>query len=267
MRVDSATELRIQGNVVFQLDPGSALENNGLIVLESDAVLQEADGAPIFGNGTERFDRTYATPMNGIDAGGLGLRLTTPGAPGDVLLVRGHISRTDTAGRSSVARWYRVLVQQSTGQDATVEFAVDNTELNAIPPANLVLHANSGGDSLWMPFTGAVDIPDLTVTADVPDTLGTFTLFDGPVSISVIERPAALGYGLFPTHTDGPVQVVIPDGHVVRSMELVDSKGGRLPLAYSNLGSGTHHLDLGSIASGAYWMVLDARIALPLIRQ
>lgn len=260
MTVLDGTGFRVAPGTTMHLDLQGDLEiagtaevtNDGLIIVAPGTSILEPLGAPISGSGIESATDLYATPLSGVDPGGLGLEITTTDPPGTLVVERGHLAWSDTAGRVSVERWYRVSPQTWSGSPATIRFHVDPSELNGISFPSAVMHVRSGADSLWAPHPGWVDQLDHAVEASVPDSLGTFTVFEGMLPTGTQDHAFGPGWGVFPSVVQDHVNIRVPAGEALRRTEVLDLRG-RCILAQDHPAmQGVQRLELGRLASGSY---------------
>lgn len=181
MNVAPGTDIRIEAAVVFDVQTGAALVNDGHIAFGTQASLAEAPGWPIVGVGTESTARYYASPLSATAPAGLGFSFTTALAPDSFVVERGHLPRLNNQNVESIARWYHVRCGTVAGLGATGVLAYDLTELNGIPEAALRMARNGNGGAWWPELSSTLDLGLHTATAALPDSLGWFTLFDDAV--------------------------------------------------------------------------------------
>src|SRR5688572_21058994 len=78
LTVEAGTQVELLGPLEWSIAPGAQVVNDGTIELGTEAILLEADGAPITGAGTEHAQRTVPAGGGVVEPGGLGLSLASP---------------------------------------------------------------------------------------------------------------------------------------------------------------------------------------------
>ena len=263
MQVLPGTTVRVAGNTTWQLPAGSQLINDGTIVVGASGSLSEAEGAAILGSGVERTTRTYGAPLTGEDPAGLGMVLDLPGVPDTVTVVRGHMPRTDTAGRTSVARWYELSVSASLAPGSSFRFRYDPTELGGLSENDLAGHRRLSADTLWEPLLSTPDPAVREVAVILADSTGTFTLFEGGIISGTPDHRTGRTVVLYPNPASD--RFLVRSDRTLGTVELFDA-GGRLMHRWSlPPGQQAAEFDLGDLAPGAYQVVIDRRHQLTLI--
>ncbi len=260
LTVAAGTLLRIDGPITWELATGSTCVNDGNIELTPSAVIQEADGAPIMGQGLEHIAVTYANALANSDPGGLGLLVSTAVAPDVVDLWRGHVPMSEAGGAQSVARWYDWSSSVNAGLNAAIAFRYDPVLLNGIAEADQVLHVYAGG-SVWSPLPSAVNTAARTVSASGLDSLGTFTTFDGALPTGIARPADRPGAVLMPTVSDTEVRLIAAPTDRSRVVDVFDAtgrivwrsvlpaNGGTLTIPVSGLGTGLHLVHVQGLAA------------------
>lgn len=220
--VDPGTSLRLESAGTFAIPTGSAVINNGEVVLGPGTDLQEGAGAAISGTGVERTTRNLGA-VTQADIGGLGAKLTTTASMGLTQITRGHMPFTDYSGSTSIARWVEVDPANNTGLNAGLEFRYDLNELNGVPESDQVMHIRHQPD-VWWALPSAVNVVDRWVITSGLDSLGLFSTFAGQLPNTVAEVP---GYDLrLAVDEAGDAWLYVPGRMPVRQIELFSAGGG-----------------------------------------
>lgn len=263
--VDAGTVLRIEGQGTVATTPGSTWVNNGEVQLGPQALLNEANGAPISGTGTERYTATYTDPLSNTEPGGLRLVVSTVQAPQGVTLVRGHQPITEPGGAVGTARWYQWASDVNTGLDAEVRFGYDESQLNSVVETDQVLHVLQA-NTFWLAIPSSVDAPNDRVDAINLDSIGTLTTFSGALTTGLADGSNPLQAMLFPTVTDESVIVVVGKSSLL-SVELLDVQGRGLRSYTSPAPSRTMRIDVSGLSAGVYLVRVNGGRALRFIRS
>lgn len=269
LSIEPGTSLRVEAPVTWAIADGAAVVNDGMIVLGPQAVLQEADGAPITGAGTERCTRVLSSSANAEDLGGLGLELTTAVPLGTTTVIRGHLPYTDTAEATSIARWYRVLPTTNSGLGALLGFHYDATELNGIDELAQAVHIATVEDTVWNALNSTVSSVDRRVDAGPVDSLGLFTTFE----VSIPTGSPVLGAALRPFLTPNPasdrIVLHLPDGARMQRLEVLTADGRPVMRTTMNVRAqeGGIPIAIDGLAPGVYLLRLDGLGTLPFVKR
>jgi hypothetical protein len=266
LEVMNGTTVRLLSPVQWQFQSGSTCLNDGLIELSPSATVQEAVGAPIGGLGTERIQRTYAAPLSGTEPGGLGLTVSTVGAPGAVTLERGHAPILEPGGAESTGRWFHWSADVNTGLDATVAFAYDPTQLNGVSETDQVLHVLQA-NSFWQAIPSSVNTGANEVDAIGLDSLGFLTTFTGALTTSIAERVRDEGAFLAPTLTETTTLLITISTDLDRPVEVFDATGKRVLGLVLPAGAPRISITVADLAPGVYTVHLGGSRSLRFIRS
>lgn len=253
--VANGTTVQVEGAVDWQLLPGAAVVNDGVIDLGTQATLQEQTGEPITGGGTEVSTWPNAAPLAGVDPGTLGLSVTTNYADGGLVVRRGHTQSEVLNGTLSIARWYGIRTPTPTSESMTLGLHYDATELLGIVPENLSVFSAATLTSTWVPLAGTNDVPTHTLTAFAGAPEIFVTAYDLLLALSV-EGPSDEEARVWPTIIDGPINIALPQNELLQAVELFDARGRSL---WRTTAAGTlgNKVELPSLASGAYVMRIN----------
>ncbi|MEO8066901.1 MAG: T9SS type A sorting domain-containing protein [Flavobacteriales bacterium] len=255
MNVAPGTDVRIESPVVFTVQSGAVLVNDGHIAFGALASLNEVAGSPVVGAGTESTARSYPSPLLSTAPAGLGFSFTTAAAPDSFIVERGHLPHLNNQNAQSIARWYHVRSGNVAGLGATGALSYDLTELNGIPEAALRIARNGNGGPWWPELSSTVDLGLHNATAALPDSLGWFTLFDD----AVISTTGDLGarnwvFQLAPSLVED--HLTIRGAERIENVALFDAAGKLLQLF--NGGNATCLvLATTALRSGAYFVQVN----------
>lgn len=252
MTVAVGTSIVISDTLVWQFASGSSLVNDGFIDLGSGATLDEPDGQPVTGSGTERSMLALNTAGPGIEPGGLGLTLDLTEADGMLSITRGHLPRVAGNGVEGVARWYFLEAAGLASSPFPVSMQVDGSELNGLASDELALHVSVSSDGPWAQIPTSVG-PSSSLEGTLPGTGLHLTAFE-PDLITAAEAGSALpGSRVWPTVAQDVVHVESMDHATpLVEVEVFDAIGRRVLRHVPAAGSGSSTLDIQGIAPGHY---------------
>lgn len=263
--VEEGTSLRLPPGLVWSIPQDAEVLNDGTIDLGPDAILNEAEGSAIQGNGTEVSRHLHAQALTAHQAGGLGLTLSTTIAPDSFTVVRGHAITDAGDGRSSVARWYTVATGSSEALGASIMFAYQDHELGTLDAVQLRIHRWE--EEAWTGLPGASQPLERTVTATNVDAIGTITLFEANGNVGLAPTQARGSLALHPTVTDGLLHLA-GDGLGSDSRITIMDQAGRTVQRMRPIPCGPWFcIDVSQLAQGAYLLRTDQHGAMPFFRQ
>ena len=111
----------------------------------------------------------------GVNVAGLGAKLTTDSALGEITICRGHAKQIGDSGQTSILRYYDITPTTNTGLDATLVFNYDDSELNGITEADLQLYRSVDSGTSWIPRGGTLDTGANTLTLSGIDAFSRWT--------------------------------------------------------------------------------------------
>lgn len=263
--VDPGTVLRIEGPLTVATTPGSSWVNNGEIHLGPEALLNEANGAPLSGTGTERITSPYTSPLSNEEPGGLRLVVTTVQPPQNVTLVRGHQPIMEPGGAVGTARWYQWYSDVNSGLDAQVRFGYDEGQLNGVAETDQVLHVLQS-NTFWLAIPSSVDAGNDRVEAIGLDSIGTLTTFSGALTTGLADGAEQSQAMLFPTVADESVMVVLETARSL-SLDLLDAQGRTLRSYMSLAPTRTMRLDVSALPAGLYLVRINGGRTLRFTRS
>lgn len=160
----------------FRIDAGAQVENNGTITLSPSQFISEAPNFPVTGAGHEDYVNTYSTPVTALNPGGLGLVLTSAGAP-DSLWVKRYHNPLSNYGANGIARNYKVTSESNSGLSASATLNYDVTELNGNNQNNLILYQSNNSGLDWEVINGTAFAGYVQSLPNTIDSFSLFTLF------------------------------------------------------------------------------------------
>ncbi|MBK8497406.1 MAG: T9SS type A sorting domain-containing protein [Flavobacteriales bacterium] len=268
LHVDTGTTMRFAGPLVWQLAPDATVVNDGSIDLGTEAQLAEVDGSPISGMGYEVAIWAPAAPLNGAQAGGLGLTITSTYADGGLTVERGHLPASAANGTPSIARWYRISTPTPTTADMLVDFRYDPVELNGILPASLSLFKAPDLSGTWTALLTLADEPNHSLAATDPSPSAYLTAFDFDAVNGFDADDDAHTARVWPTVVHDQLNIAMPLGQPIRRIAILDSRGTRVLSTSLHAPSCIARIDLSALADGLYMVqVNDARSAQRVIKQ
>lgn len=255
LTVSAGTQVRIEAPLTWQLAPGAAVVNHGLIDFGAQGSLVEQAGSPITGTGIETAQWAPTAPLVDAEPGGLGLTLSTAYAGGDLRVERGHVPRETALGETSVARWYRVSTHIPTSDALLAAIRIDTTELNGIAPNVLGLYHSADGQT-WVPTISSIDLPSLTISGQTPAPEILLTAFDSEVVTRAFSTSAGDSWGVAPTLVDDWVRIESRRGRMIESLDLLDGHG-RLVLRENPMDRFAAGLGMAGLPAGPYVVLIN----------
>ncbi len=257
LTIDEGTSIRIDAPLTWTLQSGSQVVNNGDIMLDASAQLDESLGAAISGTGTERITRTLSGPLTDENPGGLGGILTTDASLGSTIVVRGHTPFTDYSGHTSIARWIDFSPANNTGLNATVTFRYDPAELNGLTESEQRLHIRASSE-VWWYLISTVNVGDHSVASSGMDSLGIFTTFDDDLPNGI---PASIGEASFALlgTAGGPMYLHVPSGAQATVLDIHAINGTTIAALSPHWNEGLHALPEFDLTPGVYQLRVNAR--------
>lgn len=257
LHVEAASSLRIETPLTWSLPTGSVVVNDGDIILGAGARLEEAVGAAITGNGTERITRDLSTPVTAEDPGGLGGIITTEIALGNTLVVRGHLPYTDYSGHTSIARWIDLTPATNSGLDAQLSFRYDPAELNGVAETDQRLHVNTS-TGLWWFLASDVNTGERTVSTAGLDSLGLFTTFNEDLPNSIVPVVHGTAFALLGA-PGSPLYLSVPANERAETLEVYAANGALLRAVSPRWATGVHALPISGTSAGLYRLRVNGR--------
>ncbi len=144
---------------------------NGQLTLSSGATL--SGSGLLTGSGNISITEDIGTPT-ADNIGGLGLVVTSATNMGSTDVARFHTAQTgELGGGNSIKRYYTIVPTTNTGLNATIVFNYDDSELNGLTEATLVLWSSADGTT-WTYAGGTLDATANTVTLSSLDGLAQY---------------------------------------------------------------------------------------------
>jgi hypothetical protein len=264
MTVAAGTSIVISDTLAWQFGSGSSLVNDGFIDLGYGATLEELDGEPVTGIGTEQslLDLNAAGP--GAEPGGLGLTLDLPQADGMLSISRGHVPKVAGSGVEGVARWY--FLEGSTATPFPLGMQIDVSELNGLAIDQLALHASSNGDGPWEVLSTTLG-PLNELESVLPGAGLYLTAFDPDLITTAAVGTDAPGYRVWPTVVQDVVHIGSPGpASPLIEIEVLDATGRSVLRHAAASGSGLATMDLRGIAPGGYLIRVNKSATFRVLR-
>lgn len=255
--VASGTTLTFNAPLTWQIAPDGIVVNDGLIDLDAQGSLIESDGQPITGAGVERARWPEALPLQDAHPGGLGLRITSDPANGDLEVQRGHQPVFAANGTPSIARWYRISTPAPSVSAMAVSFRYDLTELNGIQPSALALFEAPELAGTWTALATASDLPNQSLSATDQAPTDFITAFDLDAATSVPNEPEASGVRVWPTLVEDRINISSSVGDPIRTIELFDLSGRTIWRYQPSAIVERMTVALPSLASGSYTLLVN----------
>jgi hypothetical protein len=169
----------------FVLNNGDFALNGCTVTLGPAASLAETPGNLVTGtSGVVTTTRTLTAPPLTDNIAGLGISIGSAADLGSTVLTRGHA--TQTAGGSSITRYFDVTPATNTGLNATLRFRYDESELNGTSEPTLALYRSTDGGASWTAQGGALNTALNTIELSGLDGLSRWTAAgDAGVGVSV----------------------------------------------------------------------------------
>ena len=224
LTVANGTRIAIDGPITWGIVPGATLINDGRIEMGTLGTMDEPEGNPITGNGTEHALYLSVGPASDVEPGGLGLSLSTIDGLGDVEVVRGHTVQLDGTSTESIARWFELVAPPSPGVSVGLRFHYDPVELNGLLESDLILHS---GDELigpWAALAGTPDLPNHDIISSWLSPWGFITAFDEDITTDV-PGGADAEFMIWPTVTEDMIHIRSRNGARVESLTVMDATG------------------------------------------
>lgn len=256
LTVAGGTQIVVASPLVWHIAEGAIVVNDGLIDLGTTGELDEAEGWPITGAGTEKATRSFPAAFGMTEPGGLGLELSGASGIGECVITRGHQPFT-VSGTESIARWFLIEAAPQEGAAIDVRFRYDPTELNGLDGTALMLHASAAPWAPWTPLNGTNLPAQYMLTAPYPSPWHLVTAFDQDIPMGMYDADAIPTFVVRPTVTDGPVHIDVNGTEVLRSVRLLDT-AGRLVRSVGPSGDTVGMVvDLSPLPSGMYVLLLN----------
>lgn len=165
----AAGNVKLKGDIAinggtFSLLNGDADLNSYILTLDATASLSETTGNTVKG------DDGYITTTRSLNApssdnvAGMGIEISTTSNLGNTEVRRGHYAQFIN-GLESIDRYFEFLPTNSSGNDATLVFHYDDSELNGNAEADLELYKSTDGGQTWTSVGGALNTSSNTMTA------------------------------------------------------------------------------------------------------
>ena len=175
----------VQVNGNLNVNNGDLDLNGNTVTLGATASLNESAGNTVTGTpGMITTTRNLNAPT-GDNVGGLGAMLTTTSDLGSTTVERHHFAGAG-GGNQGIFRTYNISPTNNSGLDATLRLYYDESELNGIPEANLMLFKSpDGSHDSWAGMGGTVNTTDNYVEQSSLDAFSYWTLGDSDNPIPV----------------------------------------------------------------------------------
>lgn len=180
------------------LTSGDVDLNGNTLTLGSLATLSETAGNTVMGtSGKITTTRDIGTPT-AANVGGLGAVITSDLNLGSTMVERYHSARIGN-GQTGINRYYNIVPgQNNSGQNATLRFMYDESELAGIAEANLSFFKSAdGSNNSWTEMAGTVDEANNFVELPGISDFSYWTLGDhtAPLPVEITSFTAAAQNG------------------------------------------------------------------------
>jgi len=256
LELASGTSLRVESPMAWQLNPGTAVINHGLIDFGSVGTLSEQPGAPITGDGIERAVWPFTGPLQDAEPGNLGLGLTTSYPDGGLTVERGHLPRIAANGTTGISRWYRVSTPVATAVNMDAVLTYDLTEIDGVLPSSLALFHASAPNGTWEPTPTVGNEPQQMLSAIVPAPELFITAFDLNAALSA-DASIQAGWRCWPTVFADGVTIASVSGPALREVHVRDASGRLVHQARFADARATARVQLNGLTAGAYALVIN----------
>ena len=178
----------VNGNLFLE----SNLNLNGqTITLGSSALLVEDVGLINDTSGTITTTRSLSN-ITSENIAGLGAEITTSANMGTTTITRGVAAQSGYLGHTGIKRYYNINPTTNTGLNATLVFHYDDSELNGITEANLVLYKSNDNGSTWTQVGATLNTSANTLTISSLDGFSWWTAgdSDSPLLVDLVSFTA-----------------------------------------------------------------------------
>jgi hypothetical protein len=176
-----------------------------MITLGPSGQLNEASGNTVMGtSGVITTTRTLTSPSSSNDIAGLGVMIGSSADLGSTVLTRGHAAQAG-AGSGSIKRYFDVTPTTNTGLNATLVFKYDDSELNALPEASLVLFKSTDNGTSWASAAGTVNTTSNTITVTGLNDLSRWTASTAGPETTCVPVSISAGWNLISLPVKNPI--------------------------------------------------------------
>jgi len=242
--VDSVAAFTVDGTLA--VNQGDLDLNGSTITLGPAASLAETPGNTVTGtSGSITTTRTLASPSSSTDIAGLGIMIGSSADLGSTVITRGHAVQSGS-GSGSILRYFDITPTTNTGLNATLVFKYDESELNGIPEANLLLFKSTDNGATWASAGGSVNVTSNTISVSGVNDLSRWTA----AGISTVNVSTGLSTGW--NMISNPVTNPVPDDSAKHLFPTIISRAFRFSNGY--VASDTMHNGVG------YWGKFPAAV-------
>jgi len=157
-----SSTLEIEGTITMTTGDIN-LNGNNIDLMSTGSISGETNTSRIFGSsGVITTTRSINAP-SALDAGGMGLAITSSANFGSTTIYRGHAAQTGL-GNTSIERYYSISPTTNTGLDATIVINYFDNELGTHNESNLALYRSTDGGTTWTWRGGTVNTGANTIT-------------------------------------------------------------------------------------------------------
>lgn len=266
MTVAAGTSIVITDTLTWQFTAGTSLVNDGFIDLGHGTTLEELDGEPVTGSGTERSLTDLNAAGSGVEPGGLGLTLDLPQADGMLSITRGHLPRVVGSGVEGVARWYLIEGPSLSTIPLPVSLTIDATELNGLVFGQLALHVSGTADGPWEELMTTLG-PLNELGSVLPGAGQYLTAFDPDLITAADAANAASGYRIWPSVVQDVVHVEsVGQASPLTDVEVLDATGRTVLRHLPAAGSSSATLGFHGLAPGGYLIRVNKNAIYRVVR-
>jgi len=181
-------------NGTLAVNDGDLDLNGNTITLGTTAVIAETPGNTVMGSSGMITTTRLLNAPSSDNVGGMGAMLTLSANLGSTIIERIHSPATGN-GNFGINRQFNIEPTNNTGLNATLRFYYDESELNSISEANLILFkSTTGADSTWTGVGGAVNVSENYVELAGLNSFSHWTLADlnNPIPVELTSFSASV---------------------------------------------------------------------------
>ncbi len=266
LTVSQGTRIALNGPILWTLAPEAQVVNDGRIELGEEAILVESDAAPIVGLGTEHALIAQGGALSALDAGGLGLTITTTGI-GNTEVIRGHQPLLNNGVDEGIARWYRLDPPPTSGTGLDLLLRYASSELNGHDGSTLALFIGDTQAGPWsfVPSTADGNARTVLATWDGPWS-PLITAFPQGISTNLAAPDVAAEFAVWP-NPSADVLWVRSNNETVEQLELLDPSGRTVRELRAGMSAETATLSLQGLPSGFYVLRMNGVYTAPVVKE
>lgn len=174
--------VNILGSMV--LDGGDVDLNGEILNLGSSGLLNESAGNTVKGTSGTVFAQRMLNAPQAVNVAGMGITITSDADLGTTNISRAHAEQT-VISNASMLRYFDVTPTNNSGLNADLVFSYDDSELNSLNEANIVLFRSTDGGTNWIQRGGTANAANNTISLSGIDAFSRWTASVPPVLFRV----------------------------------------------------------------------------------